>query len=145
VQYLSDTPDAAWAEFLRHEEITDEADLAGIERSLWAVEIHADEERIAEPRLFRRLLIGGRETYEACRREALRLRRRGASAILAPAAALKPGRAGGQYVRGLDLIEAPPRDGHTLALFGPRPELRGWVCVQAGRPSPRVLELVNHF
>ena len=34
VQYLADTPDGAWAEFLRHEEITDEADLAGVSRAL---------------------------------------------------------------------------------------------------------------
>ncbi len=35
-QYLSTAPDAASAEFLRHQEIDDLADLAGIERSLWA-------------------------------------------------------------------------------------------------------------
>ena len=38
-QYLADTPDGAWAEFLRHEEITDPDDLPGITRSLWAVEV----------------------------------------------------------------------------------------------------------
>jgi hypothetical protein len=37
--YFADTPDAAWAEFLRHEEITDEADLRTIRRQMWAVEI----------------------------------------------------------------------------------------------------------
>lgn len=145
VQYLSDTPDGAWAEFLRHEEIREEGDLAGIERSLWAVEVDEDEERIAQPRLFRRLLFGGVETYEECRREARRLRKRGATAIVAPAAGLKAGRAGGQHVRGTDLLDAPSRDGRTLALFGPRPELRGWVCVEVGRPSVRVLALVNHL
>jgi hypothetical protein len=145
VQYLSDTPDAAWAEFLRHEEITDEADLAGVERSLWAVEVLEEDEQVAQPRLFRRLMLGGTETYEECRQEARRLRRRGATALLAPAAGLKPGSGGGQRVRGLDLVEAPPRDGRTLALFGPRPQLRGWRCVEAGRPTARVLALVNHF
>ena len=39
VQYLADTPDGAWAEFLRHEEITDEIDLEGISRALWTVSI----------------------------------------------------------------------------------------------------------
>jgi hypothetical protein len=29
-QYLADTPVGAWAEFLRHEGITDEADLSGV-------------------------------------------------------------------------------------------------------------------
>ena len=38
-QYLANTPDGAWAEFLRHEEITDPADLPGIARSLWAIEV----------------------------------------------------------------------------------------------------------
>jgi hypothetical protein len=130
---------------LRHEEITDEADLAGVERSLWAVEVDEDQERVAQPRLFRRLLLGGGETYDECRREARRLRNRGATAIVAPAAGLRPGRASGQRVDGLDLVEAPSRDGRTLALFGSRPELRGWVCVEAGRPSARVLALVNHL
>jgi hypothetical protein len=116
-----------------------------VERALWAVEVPEEAERIAKPRLFRRVLLGGRDSYDACRREALRLRKRGATAIVAPAAGIKPGRAGGQVVRGPDLADAPARDGRTLALFGPRPELRGWRCVQAGRPSARLLALVNHF
>src|SRR5207237_7071664 len=37
--YFSDTPDGAWAEFLRHEEITDAADLSTIRRQIWAVDI----------------------------------------------------------------------------------------------------------
>ena len=37
------------------------------------------------------------------------------------------------------------RERLAAALFGPRPELRGWVCVEAGRPSTRVLALVNHL
>ena len=41
-QYLADTPSGAWAEFLRHEGITNEADLAGVERALWAVEVPVD-------------------------------------------------------------------------------------------------------
>ena len=37
--YFADTPVGAWAEFIRHEGITEEADLASVDRSLWAVEI----------------------------------------------------------------------------------------------------------
>jgi hypothetical protein len=37
--YLADTPDGAWAEFLRHEGITEPADLEGIRRTLWAIEL----------------------------------------------------------------------------------------------------------
>ena len=31
--YFNDTPDGAWAEFLRHEEITEPEDLSGIRRA----------------------------------------------------------------------------------------------------------------
>ncbi len=34
VHYFADTPDGAWAEFIRHEEITDPVDLATVRRSL---------------------------------------------------------------------------------------------------------------
>src|SRR6476619_4322357 len=37
--YFADTPDGAWAEFLRHEEITEPEDVLTIRRQLWAVEI----------------------------------------------------------------------------------------------------------
>ena len=37
--YFSETPDGAWAEFIRHEEITDAADIETISRSLWAIEL----------------------------------------------------------------------------------------------------------
>lgn len=142
VQYLSDTPDGAWAEFLRHERITDETDLADTERRVWAIEVPDGSERVSSPRLFRRTLRGGTETYRVCQEEAHRLRARGATALEAPAAALVPGGARGQLVR-RELVEAPARDGRTLALFGPRPDLRGWACSDLGRPTARVLALVN--
>jgi hypothetical protein len=34
VQYLADTPDGAWAEFLRHEGIREEAELVNVRRAL---------------------------------------------------------------------------------------------------------------
>ncbi|MDX6257843.1 MAG: hypothetical protein QOJ11_4177 [Frankiales bacterium] len=55
VQYLADTPDGAWAEFLRHEEIRDPGDLAGIRRRLWAVEF----DRAAETEPSAALVPGG--------------------------------------------------------------------------------------
>ena len=36
--YLCDTPDGAWAEFLRHEEIRNPEDLPTVRRALWAVD-----------------------------------------------------------------------------------------------------------
>ncbi|MDP2388975.1 MAG: hypothetical protein Q8N52_01505, partial [Acidobacteriota bacterium] len=41
--YFADTPDGAWAELLRHEEIHDPADVATFRRALWAVELREDE------------------------------------------------------------------------------------------------------
>ncbi|MGH2357380.1 MAG: hypothetical protein ACRDGJ_05130, partial [Candidatus Limnocylindria bacterium] len=61
--YLATSPDAAWAEFLRHEEITDPAELEGIRRTIWAVELELHAESIAEPELPARVLVGGRASH----------------------------------------------------------------------------------
>src|SRR5262245_26161006 len=96
--YFADTPDGAWAEFLRHEEISEAADLETIRRQLWAVEIgDAPAERVALPD---RVLSGGPETYARCQAEARRLRERGARRITAPSAALERGAAQGFSVDG---------------------------------------------
>ena len=72
VRYLSDTPDDAWAEFLRHECITEESELVNVRRALWAVEL---PDLAAEaPQLPGAVLTGGVDTYKECRREATRLR-----------------------------------------------------------------------
>ena len=126
--YLSDTPDGAWAEFLRHEELREPEDLQGLTRSIWAVEV-PDQDDTAEPNLPEAVLQGGEETYADCQAEARRLRQRGGSALRAPSAALVAGGAGGQRVEG-GLQEADPRDGSVLVLFGPRPTLHGWLCAQ---------------
>jgi RES domain len=142
-QYLADTPDGAWAEFLRHEEITDPADLPGIDRQLWAVEVPNDEP-VEAPSLSHSRMRGGRSSYGACQAEARRLRTDGATGLEAPSAALVAGGARGQVVRG-GLREAQSRDGQVLVLFGTRDDLRGWVCADYGRPGERVLALVHHF
>jgi hypothetical protein len=140
-QYLADTPDGAWAEFLRHEEITDPADLAGVSRNLWAVEV-TDDEPAARPALPPDVLRGGLVTYPACQEEARRLRDSGESALEAPSAALLTGGARGESVRA-GLVEADNRDGRVLVLFGARPDLRGWLCAEGGRPRERLLGLVH--
>jgi hypothetical protein len=65
VQYFADTPTGAWAELLRHEEITDLADLAGISTRLWAVRIGDAE--MYEPKLPLAALISAPDEYEVCR------------------------------------------------------------------------------
>src|SRR5205823_3337714 len=73
VQYFADTPDGAWAEFLRHEGITDESELENVRRALWAIEA-PDDLPSAAPQLAQSVLTGGVETYEECQKEARRLR-----------------------------------------------------------------------
>jgi RES domain len=145
VQYLADTPDGAWAEFLRHEEITDPDDLAGIERAVWAVDVAMDEEETRRAALDAAALRGGLASYAACQAEARRLRARGATALQATSAALLPGGARGQVVREGALVEGRRRDGRVLALFGSRPGVKGWRCALRGRPHERLLALVRRL
>lgn len=140
--YFADTPDGAWAEFLRHEEIHDPADLATIRRALWSIEV--PEESAETATLAHAIQTGGRGTYHTCRAEARRLRARGATRLEAPSAALLPGGASGHRVEG-GLKPGPSRDGITIVLFGERPSLVGWRAVERGAPPPDVLRRVRHF
>ncbi|MCW5661839.1 MAG: hypothetical protein KIT60_29400 [Burkholderiaceae bacterium] len=140
--YFADTPMGAWAEFLRHEEITDPADLAGVRRSLWVVEL--PDSGYAAPKLSQRVMTGGLLSYTACQNEARRLRRAGAKRLQAPAAALKPGTARG-WTAAPGVAPAPtPRDGRVWVLFGLCSAV-GWPAVVAGSPPEAVLPLVRHF
>jgi hypothetical protein len=143
-QYLADTPDGAWAEFLRHEEITDPADLEGIARHLWAIELPHDEAEPSAPDLRPGVLRGGLDSYPRCQGEARRLRAGGATSLEAPSAALHDGAARGENTLG-GLVEADPRNGRVRVLFGARPNLRGWLCSRDGSPGERLLPLVRHL
>jgi len=142
VQYLAETPDGAWAEFLRHEEITDPADLAGVSRAIWAVDVPRLPR--VTPKLAEALLRGGPESYAACQAEARRLRRFGARGLGAPSAALHAGSPSGFRTDG-DLVPAEPRPERTFVLFGRRPALVGWSACAGGRPRPDLLERVRRF
>jgi hypothetical protein len=140
VHYFADTPDGAWAEFLRHEEITEAEDLATIRRALWSVEL--PKKPRARPRLPRRLLQGGLPSYPACRAEARRLRESGANGLIAPSAALEDGEARGWRVRG-GLEPAAARAAKVIVLFGRRPDLVGWSAAAEGRPHHTLLAKVR--
>lgn len=140
--YFTDTPYGAWAELLRHEEIREAEDLAGIRRALWAIEV--PRLPTARPRLDGNVLSGGPESYAACQAEAARRRRRGLRGMRTPSAALLPGQAGGWRVDA-DLIPGPRRDGETIILFGRRPDLVGWPAVLEGSPPEEILPRVRHF
>src|SRR3970282_1629804 len=79
VQYFADSPAGAWAEFLRHEEITDFEDLAGVERAIWAVQIgDIPPDRLA---LGDQVLLGGLSSYAECQAEAHRIRSSGSDGL----------------------------------------------------------------
>lgn len=141
--YFCDTPEGAWAELLRHEEITDVADLAGLRRSLWAVALPPEGYARPGAALGAAQLQGGIESYAACQAEARRLRARGVTRIEAPSAALLPGTAGGWRVEGAELLRAANgTDGRVWVLFGTA-ALAGWIAADAAPPPLSVLPLVR--
>lgn len=141
-QYLANTPDGAWAEFLRHEDIADPKDLPTIRRAIWAIEL--PDEPFETPKLPETILLGDESTYPACQAEARRLRAVGAKRLQAPSAALLPGGARGWRVEG-GLQPGHSRDGLVTTLFGRRPDLVGWAVVREGYPDADVLSRVRHF
>ncbi len=140
--YFSSTPESAWAEFCRHEDIRDPADLAGIERVLWAVEI--DDEPAADPQLPHPVLTGGLSSYSACQAKARRLRAGGAARLRATSAAVDPTSSSGWRVEG-GLQPGDRRDEQTVVLSGRRPGLTGWRACAPGAPGMEVLARTHHF
>ena len=103
-------------------------DLAGVRRSLWAVELPAG--RYASPKLPAEQAAGGLSTYPACQAEARRLRAAGAKQLEARSAALVGGGAHGWLSRGGGAEPSPvPRDGMVCVLFG-NPDVVGWLAVE---------------
>jgi hypothetical protein len=140
--YFADTPDGAWAEFLRHEEITDVEDLVTIRRQIWAVDI--GDEPIERMTAAKTTLVGGRESYERCQQEARVRRDRGVRRIAAPSAALvAKGARGFRVQNGMHV--AAPRDGLTIVIFGASDDLVGWVAAEDGHPRADLLKRVRHF
>jgi hypothetical protein len=144
VGYFSDTADAAWAEFLRHEEIRDAADLPGVQRALWTIEIEPEDVPETHPKLGSDVTTGPESTYDACRAEARRLRENGARGLVAPSAAVKADTPSGFRTDG-GLKPARRRRERTIVLFGPRPELVGWAACGEGRPRADLLLRVRHL
>ena len=123
--YFADTPDGAWADFLRHEEIRDAADLATIRRAIWAVDI--GDGPAASPDLPAGTMQGDRSTWPACQAAARELRAAGQHRLEAPLAALP--------------------DSRTLVLYGEPSELKltGWIAAVDASPPQAVMRRVQHF
>lgn len=104
-QYLSRSTDGAWAELIRHEELTTEDEVAMVSVQMWALAV--TQAMIVDYSTFELAQAAGfppdalvEQDYVRCQNEGARLRRLGCSGILAPSAAL-PGAV-------------------NLTLFGPR-------------------------
>jgi hypothetical protein len=141
--YFADTPDGAWAEFLRHEEITDPEDLPTIRRQIWAVDV--GEPSMQPVDLPRAVLTGGPDSYRRCQEEASSLRRHGATGLVARSAALVEGGARGLRVAGGQQVADAPRDGRVIVFFGTADAFVGWSAAVDARPSADLLPRVHHY
>ena len=139
--YFADTPDGAWAELLRHEEITDPEDAATIRRALWAVGIGDEPPHdVSLPAS----VAAGPRTYAECQDHARQLRARGVRRIVVPSAALVAGGASGRQVVAGAERPAEARSGRVIAIFGVPDGLIGWKAVERGSPPADVLPRVRH-
>lgn len=134
VHYFADTPDGAWAEFLRHAEIDDPDELQYLNRAIWVIQIELDPEKITNiGPIDISLLTGGKETYPKCRAIARAIRKQGTIAIDVPSAALRRGGAHGWKVKD-GLQPGPPRDARVIVVFEPIPNAVGWLIGNCSAP-----------
>jgi RES domain len=143
VEYLASSPDGAWAELLRHEEIHEIDDLGGIRRALWAVELAEVPE--ARPNLDDATVHGDQDSYPACQVEAERIRDGGYEGLVAPSAALRGSVARPRTATGAANVPAGERAATVVVLFGPRPDLVGWLVVDSGAPPSHMPAHVRYF
>ena len=141
--YFADTPAGAWAELLRHEEITDLADVFTLRRAMWAVDIGDDE--LTPVTLSMSAATGDRQTYDRCQKHARDVRATGCRRIVVPSAALLAGGATGRRVVDAQERPARARDGQTIVVFGPPDDFVGWQVVERGSPPESVLPCVRHY
>jgi len=140
-QYFGITPDACWADLIRHENLRTDHELAMVRMALWVLQL--SEQRIADYGAFEKAEAAGfppdaliDDDWNRCQVEGERLRELGYRGVMAPSAAL-PG----------DL---------TLTLFGGRRAV-GWddsplvasaipaKVVTIGAPPPGLLNRVRYF
>lgn len=140
--YFADTPDGAWAEYLRHEEIYDPEQLKEVARHIWAVDVGNISPSAVDLHL--NILTGGPDTYERCRERARAMRGEGVRCLSAPSAALKDGMAGGLDVFGGSHVAR--RSGLVIVIFG-QPVMTpiGWIAADAAYPAAYVLDRMRRL
>jgi hypothetical protein len=149
VHYLASTPLVAWVEWLRHQEIEMQEDLAGISASLWAVLIPAawGPDDLPAVELPLEVVLGTTPEHQRTRLALVdQLKQRGAHGLKAPTAALQGSEATtpcSRVSRGNEGHDLLPNPAEVLLLWCPANHLVGWCCVPAGRPAPELLPLVR--
>lgn len=141
VQYLSLTPNGAWAELIRAEDLRGEEDVAMVRMPLWAASIN--QGLIADYSDFAKTEASGfapdaliDDDWARCQREGDRLRRLGFGGVLAPSAAL-PG------ATNLTLF-----GGRISTTWGEVPDLAAAIpatIVTVGSPPRGLVEHVRFF
>jgi len=148
--YLASSPLVAWAEWLRHQEIHEPADLDGVAAALWAVLLPSDwgVEDLPLVNLPEAVVLADdAAAMEQRRAEINSLQRQGAQGLQAPTAALiqrqfHPCRRSGAGLEQEVVLEEPPL---VFVLWCPPETLLGWPCVKEGRPWPQLLPLVRRL
>jgi RES domain-containing protein len=141
-QYMSLTPEGAWAELIRSERLLTSEELRFVSMPMW--ELHVHETNIADYSTFEKAEAAGfpprtlvDEDYERCKAEAERLRKLGYRGVLAPSAAL-PGAVNlTLFGRRLAVPWEYPASAR-MASFIPAKQLA------VGRPPDGLLPLVCH-
>ena len=149
MHYLATTPTVAWAEWIRHQDIEDPDDLAGVAAALWAVLIPAawgstDLPAVELP--IEQVLSGSHEAQAARLELVNALRRQGAQGLLAPTAALHHSDRVSPCMRVCDGVQQQDQlelSAQVILLWCPATLLAGWCCVPEGRPGPEVLPLIR--
>jgi len=149
VHYLASTPTMAWAEWIRHQDLHNPDDLAGVAAALWAVLIPADwghQDLQAAPMAMDQLLDTTAAAQSARFALVEQLKQQGAQGLLAPTAALHRSHEASPCVRVIKGNEQPellPLPAHVILLWCNAEHLPGWCCVPEGRPDAALLPLVR--
>ena len=149
VHYLASTPIVAWAEWIRHQEIHEPDDLAGVAAALWAVLIPESwgGEELQEVTLPLQAVLGTKADAQTARLNLVtQLKRQGAQGLLAPSAALHQSHNNlpcMQVIADGEQAATLAMPAHVILLWCQADQLPGWCCVPEGRPGPELLPLVR--